>query len=74
LGWSAEWRKNKLRITDVRARTPAWRRYACESFCHSAAWLYAGLAKHGEYTLPAPERRLRGKWMRQNLATKRLAV
>src|SRR6202043_1983087 len=32
LGWSAEWRKNKLSRADVRARKPAWRRYVCESF------------------------------------------
>lgn len=69
LGWSAEWRKAKLKIRDVQGRTPAWRRYACESFCDSAARLYAGLTKHDEFTLPARAVRRRAEWMEQNLAT-----
>ena len=73
LGWSAEWRKDKLRPDDVRSRTRAWRRYACESFCDSAAWLYCGLARHGEFTLRAPARRLRRAWMAQ-IAARPLAV
>src|SRR4029079_7223485 len=36
LGWSAEWRKNKLTRADAERRTPGWRRYACESFCDTA--------------------------------------
>src|SRR6266849_1574752 len=52
LGWSAEWRKAKLERSDARRRTPRWRRYACESFCDTAAWLYAGLRAHGGCTLP----------------------
>jgi hypothetical protein len=76
LGWSAEWRKLKLTPTDrarpasKRAstrprgagRTPAWRRYACESFCDSAAWLFAGLRDHDEFTLATRFRRRRAKW------------
>ncbi|MBZ5635830.1 MAG: hypothetical protein LAO55_22090 [Acidobacteriia bacterium] len=62
LGWSAEWRKNKLRRSDVRGRTPAWRRYVCESFCDTSAWLCARVPRHGEYTLPAICRRLRRRW------------
>jgi hypothetical protein len=64
LGWSAEWRKAKLKAQD-----PAWRRYVCESFCDTAARLYAGLRKHDEFTLPARAVRRRGAWMDQNLAT-----
>ncbi len=26
---SAEWRKSKLTLSDIRSRTPVWRRYAC---------------------------------------------
>ena len=63
LGWSAEWRKDQLQPADVRTRTRAWRRYACESFCDSAAWLYSGLARHSEFTLRAPARRRRRHWM-----------
>ena len=62
LGWSAEWRKKKLRRSDIRERTPGWRRYVCESFCDTAAWLYAGLRRHGEYTLAADSRRVRRRW------------
>lgn len=74
LGWSAEWRKQKLRPADRRARTPAWRRYACESFCDSAAWIYAGLARHDEFTLPASARRRRRIWIERNLASGPLPV
>ena len=65
LGWSAEWRKLKLLPKDRRQRTPAWRRYACESFCDSAAWLFAGLTRHDEFTLPARFRRRRKSWFRK---------
>jgi hypothetical protein len=62
LGWSAEWRKRKLSRDDVRRRSPAWRRYACESFCDTSAWLYAGLRRHDEFTLGTSARRLRRSW------------
>lgn len=69
LGWSAEWRKLKLKSRDIRYRTRLWRNYACESFCDSAARLYAGLEKHDEFTLPARAVRRRAAWMERNLAT-----
>jgi hypothetical protein len=59
LGWSSEWRKAKLTRLDRFERTPRWRRYACESFCDSAAWMFAGLKGHAEFTLPAVWRRRR---------------
>ena len=62
LGWSAELRKSKLQRRDPILRTTAWRRYACESFCDSAAWRYAGLRSHDEFTLPARFRRTRRSW------------
>ena len=74
LGWSAEWRKDKLSRIDVRGRSPKWRRYICESFCDSAAWNYAGLANHDEYTLAARDRKRRREWMAKNLATGALPV
>ena len=73
LGWSAEWRKQKLRASDVRLRTSAWRLYACESFCDSAARVYSGLTRHDEFTLSSPWVRLRSDWM-QNLATNGLRL
>ena len=65
LGWSAEWRKDKLQSSDQRARSPKWRRYACESFCDTAAWMFAGLRTHEEFTLAAAARRLRRRWFSQ---------
>jgi hypothetical protein len=62
LGWSAEWRKRRLKPADVRRRSPAWRRYACESFCDTSAWLYAGLRRHDEFTLSVRYQRLRKRW------------
>jgi hypothetical protein len=62
LGWSAEWRKRKLRRADICGRSPAWRRYACESFCDTSAWLYSGLRRHDEFTLSGPMRQLRKRW------------
>ncbi len=67
LGWSAEWRKDTLSPQDIRHRTPRWRRYACESFCDTAAWLFAGLGKHDEFTLAGPMRRLRRQWFMRTL-------
>jgi hypothetical protein len=66
LGWSAEWRKARLGRSDARRRTPRWRRYACESFCDTAAWLYAGLRAHDEFTLPAGARPPRRTWFREH--------
>jgi hypothetical protein len=66
LGWSAEWRKTKLARSDARRRTTRWRRYACESFCDTAAWLYAGLRAHDEFTLPAGARQSRRSWFQEH--------
>jgi hypothetical protein len=67
LGWSSEWRKDKLRRSDVRGRKPAWRRYVCESFCDTSAWLCAGLRRHDEFTLAAGPRRIRRRWFAEHL-------
>ena len=71
LGWSAEWRKEILTHADALLRTPKWRRYACESFCDSAAWVYAGLRAHDEFTLAAAPRRLRRRWFKEQFSTSR---
>jgi hypothetical protein len=73
LGWSSEWRKDKLRRSDIRGRTPTWRRYVCESFCDTSAWLCSGLGRHGEFTLAAASRRIRRSWFRDHVLA-RLSV
>lgn len=62
LGWSAEWRKGKLAKRDCAGRTRRWREYCCESFCDTAAWLYAGVERHEEFTLATRLRTARRKW------------
>ena len=65
LGWSAECRKQALARTDARRRTLRWRPYVCESFCDTAAWVFAGLRAHDEFTLAASSRRRRRHWFAQ---------
>lgn len=74
LGFSAEWRKNKLQRADVRSRTPAWRRYACESFCDTAAWLYADVRSHDEFTLVRTSRARRRAWFREYITSCRVSI
>ncbi len=62
LGWSAEWRKNRLARRDWKKRTRRWREYCCESFCDTAAWRYAGVSKHQEFTLDSRARAVRREW------------
>jgi hypothetical protein len=40
----------------------AWRDYVCESFCDTAAWMYAGVGSHKEFTLAARWRNQRRAW------------
>lgn len=74
LGWSAEWRKLKLKSSDARQRSPQWKRYARESFCDSAAWLFAGLTHHDEFTLPAHPRRARKAWFHRKFASHAIRI
>jgi hypothetical protein len=46
----------------------AWRDYVCESFCDSAAWLYAGVRQHPEFTLARRWRNLRAAWFELTFA------
>ncbi len=62
LGWSAELRKTDLSPSDGPNRSRRWREYACESFCDTAAWLFAGAARHEEFTLAARWRERRKRW------------
>jgi hypothetical protein len=74
LGWSAEWRKAELTRPDVRGRTRRWREYCCESFCDTAAWLYSGIDRHPEFTLPTPCRKTRRQWFASELETGPLSI
>ncbi len=74
LGWSAEWRKDALRAGDSRARSRRWREYCSESFCDTAAWLYAGAGPHAEFTLEGRFRPGRRAWFRGFLNGRRLSI
>jgi hypothetical protein len=71
LGWSAEWRKLALTGRDVTLRSARWRRYACESFCDTAAWVFAGLKAHDEFTLALRCRARRRAWFSASLPQRR---
>jgi hypothetical protein len=62
LGWSAQWRKRELSPRHARERSRRWREYCCESFCDTAAWLYAGVPRHPEFTLAASAWEARRRW------------
>jgi hypothetical protein len=74
LGWSAEWRKRGLRAGDMEGRTRHWREYCCESFCDTAAWLYSGVERHGEFTLPARWRQRRRTWFAEMVGKRTLSI
>lgn len=74
LGWSAEWRRQALRAPDIHSRTRRWREYCCESFCDTAAWLYAGAGRHPEFTLDVRFRPARRAWFRAFLKSGRLQI
>jgi hypothetical protein len=74
LGWSAEWRKDGLRAADLAERTRKWREYCCESFCDTAAWLYSGVRRHEEFTLPARARLIRRGWFADTLGRRVLSI
>ncbi len=67
LGWSAERRKKRLTSGEIRARARSWRLYACESFCDTAAWRFATVREHREFTLAARFRRLRRAWFQRHI-------
>lgn len=41
--------------------------YICESFCDTAAWLYAGVRRSPDFTLAARWRKRRRAWFEENL-------
>jgi hypothetical protein len=74
LGWSAEWRGQALHPDQIRLRHRRWRDYCCESFCDTAAWLYAGTRRHPEFTLAEDFRQFRRAWFAKNVAAKQLSI
>ena len=64
LGWSAEWRKQKLA---GRTGSRLWRDYLAESFCDTAAWLWSGAGHHAEHTLAHGHRARRRHWFATEL-------
>jgi hypothetical protein len=71
-GWSAEWRKRMLHPDDVRRRSQAWREYCCESFCDTAAWIYAEVST--ECTLAKRHRNRRKLWALRFLEARPLPI
>jgi hypothetical protein len=74
LGWSAERRKAELSLADREQRSRRWRDYVCESFCDTAAWRFAGLSRHPEFTLSNTRRRTRQAWFEHYVETKRISI
>ena len=74
LGWSAEWRKLALAASDRRRRTRRWREYVCESFCDSAAWIWAEAGRHPEFTLSTRFRAARRAWFERIVASHGISV
>jgi hypothetical protein len=74
MGWSSDWRKEKLGAQDWRLRTRRLKEYLSESFCDTAAAWLLGVVKHAEITLPARARRLRRFWMEESLDGRRLSI
>ena len=71
LGWSAESRKSAL---PRNPRVAKWRAYVCESFCDSAAWLYSGVRRHGEFTLAERHRKRRAQWFRATFGDRGIRI
>jgi hypothetical protein len=74
LGWSAECAKTALARGESNRRTRRWREYVCESFCDSAAWMFAGSRRHQEFTLPFAARRARLAWFEKTRLTREISV
>ena len=62
LGESAGVQKAKLRQTSAGVSSRHWRDYVCESFCDTAAWLYAEVEDGSSFTLAKGWRERRNSW------------
>lgn len=65
LGESSEVAKGLLAPSDRLRNSRAWREYVCESFCDTAACLYAGVPRDAGFTLGKRWRRHREDWLRR---------
>ena len=65
LGESADRQKELLGAAESQA---AWSYYVCESFCDTAAWLYAGVRRHNEFRLAARWQERRQSWFARAFA------
>lgn len=74
MGWSAEWRKAKLRMSDRVQQSRRWREYLSESFCDSAAARMVQLNRHDEITLSAHACRRRSTFLEELLDWDRLST
>jgi hypothetical protein len=61
LGESASLKKSLL-------EKALWRDYVCESFCDTAAWLYAGVKRHPQFTLARRWTERRRAWFELTFA------
>jgi hypothetical protein len=73
-GWSAEWRKKKLSARDIAGRTRFWREYCCESFCDTAAFVFAPKPDRSEVTLSLTRLRARAGWLHESFPTGTFAI
>jgi hypothetical protein len=71
LGWSAELTKSHFLRQKKDAR---WRAYVCESFCDTAAFLYADCDAHEEFTLASKWTRRRARWFHESLEGQALSI
>ncbi|MGH6878326.1 MAG: hypothetical protein ACREHV_13275 [Rhizomicrobium sp.] len=62
LGESSVISKARLRSRKSPPALQPWRDYVCESFCDTAAWLYAGAGTHGPVSLAGRWRNRRRSW------------
>lgn len=63
--------RGELGESSLLKKTPACTRdYICESFCDTAAWLYAGVRRSPDFTLAARWRKRRRAWFEQTLGAK----
>lgn len=50
----------------VKKEAGSWEEYVCESFCDTAAWMYAGVNRNPEFTLATKWRNQRKAWFESN--------
>ena len=50
----------------LKKKIGSWKDYVCESFCDTAAWMYAGVNSNAEFTLAAKWRNQRQAWFESN--------